>query len=168
MAAKKKKSSRAKKSPPAQVVSERSPFWDYTGAVILCLAAVFLLIGGFGTGGSLPIGLFHGAYWAFGWAAYLASLVLIFWAVHKFTAEDRRVPLGKFVSILLALVFLTAFLDVIFASKDYTDTWSQGNGGNVGGLVGGTVLAALDKIPAALLFLVATALAVCFAFGISV
>ncbi|MDB5170081.1 MAG: cell division FtsK/SpoIIIE [Candidatus Saccharibacteria bacterium] len=166
MATKKKKSSKSRK-PAVTVTSERSPFWDYTGAVVLCLVAVFLLLGGFGTGGSLPVGLFDGAYWAFGWAAYLTAVVLIYWAVHKFLAEDRRIPLGKFVSMLCALLFLSSLLTVLFATNT-TGEWTGGYGGNVGMLIGGTVLAALDKLPAALLFLIATALAVCFAFGISV
>ena len=168
MAAKKKKSTK-KKSPAVSVSSERSPFWDYTGAVVLCLAAIFLLLGGFGTGGSLPVGLFHGAYWAFGWAAYLTPVALVFWAVHKFTAEDRRIPLGKFTSMVLALTFVSSFLSVSFATRAFSGAdWTGGHGGNVGMLIGGTILAALDKLPAALLFLVASALAICFAFGISV
>jgi S-DNA-T family DNA segregation ATPase FtsK/SpoIIIE len=167
MATKKKKSTKSKKSTTVTVTSERSPFWDYTGAVILCLIAVFLLLGGFGTGGSLPTGLFDGAYWSFGWAAYLTPVVLIYWAVHKFLSEDRRIPLGKFISMLSALLFISSFLTVVAATNASGD-WAGGHGGNVGMLIGGTVLNALDKLPAALLFLIASALAVCFAFGISV
>ena len=169
MAAKKKKSApKSRKTAAAvDVASERSPFWDYTGAIILCLAAVFLLLGGFGTGGSLPVGLFHAAYWSFGWAAYLTPVVLVYWAVHKFLAEDRRIPLGKFISMLCALLFFCSFLTVVGATNS-TGSWTGGHGGSIGMLIGGTVLNALDKMPAALLFLVATALSVCFAFGISV
>ncbi len=168
MAKKKKKSSRSKKTAPV-VSAERSPFWDYTGAVLLCLIAIFLLLGGFETGGSLPQGLFDGAYWAFGVAAYVTPVVLVYYAVHKFTAEDRRIPLGKFFSMLLALLFLASFLAVSFATKpEGTMQWVDGQGGNIGMLIGGAVLAALDKVPAALLFFVATFLSVCFAFGISV
>lgn len=169
MATKKKKSAAKSKKSAAAVAltSERSPFWDYTGAIALCLAAVFLLLGGFGTGGSLPVGLFHGAYWAFGWAAYLTPVVLIYWAVHKFLAEDRRIPLGKFISMLSALLFLSSLLTVVGATN-ITGSWTGGHGGNIGTLIGGTVLNALDKMPAALLFFVATVLSACFAFGISV
>ncbi|HEY1063848.1 MAG TPA: DNA translocase FtsK [Candidatus Saccharimonadales bacterium] len=168
MATKKKKStSKSKKAAAVAVTSERSPFWDYTGAVILCLVAVFLLLGGFGTGGSLPIGLFEAAYWLFGWAAYLTPVVLIYWAVHKFLSEDRRIPLGNFISMLCALLFISSLLTVVFATN-VTGEWSGGHGGSVGMLIGGTILNALDKVPAALLFLIASALSVCFAFGISV
>ncbi len=169
MASKKKKSTKKKKSAPVVAVhSERSPFWAYTGAVVLCLIAVFLLLGGFGTGGSLPTGLFQGAYWAFGWAAYITPLVLIYWGVHKFKAEDQRIPMGNFISMLAALLFASCFLAVSFAAKDASGSWANGNGGNVGMLAGGVILSALDKVPAALLFFVATALALCFAFGVSV
>lgn len=168
MPAKKKKSTKSKKAAPVVTVSEHSPFWAYTGAVALCLLAVFLLLGGFGTGGSLPIGLFDGAYWTFGWAAYLTPVALIYWGVIKFTSEDRRIPVGKLTSMLMVLLFAASFLAVVSATRDVTNEWVGGHGGNVGMLIGGTVLAALDKIPAALLFLVATALAACFAFGISV
>lgn len=169
MATKKKKSTRSKKPVAAEVAvhSERSPFWDYAGAVILCLLAVFLLLGGFGTGGDLPVGLFHGAYWCFGWAAYLTPVVLVFWAVHKFKAEDRRIPLSKFTSMLLSLLFIASLCTVVAATNE-TGSWTGGHGGSVGLLIGGVVLAALDKVPAALLFLLAAALAICFSFGISV
>ena len=69
MAKKKKRSTRKKAS--TKISLERSPFWALSGAVILMLVAIFLLIGGFGTGGPLPVNLFNGAYWALGWAAYL-------------------------------------------------------------------------------------------------
>lgn len=168
MATKKKKSTKKKAAPAVEVHSERSPFWDYTGAVVLCLVAVFLLLGGFGTGGSLPVGLFKGAYWVFGWGAYLTPVALVYWAVHKFITDDRRVPMGKFFSMLLALLFVASFLAVSFATNSQQGSWTGGHGGNLGLLIGGVVLAALDKLPAALLFLVASMLAICFAFGISV
>lgn len=169
MAAKKKKSTKGKKRAPAvQVKTERSPFWDYTGAVLLCLVAVFMLLGGFGTGGNLPVGLFDGAYWLFGWAAYIAPIVLIYWAVHKFIADDRRVPLGNFMSILAAFLSITSLLAVLFATKSAGGEWQDGNGGAVGMLIGGVVLAALDKVPAALLFIVVSLLATSFAFGVNI
>ena len=164
--AKKKKQKRTKKA-AVVVESERSPFLAYSGAIILMLLAVFLLLGGFGTGGSLPIGLFHGAYWAFGWAAYLVPVALAFWGVYKFAAEDRRIPVGKLSSMLGVLIFTSGWFYVAFAQKDQLGNWAGGHGGNVGSLLGGTVLGALDKLPAGLLFVVATMLAAFAAFGIS-
>jgi DNA segregation ATPase FtsK/SpoIIIE, S-DNA-T family len=164
--AKKKKQKRTKK-PEVIVESERSPFLAYSGAIILMLLAIFLLLGGFGTGGSLPISLFHGAYWAFGWAGYLVPAALAFWGIYKFAAEDRRIPLGKLLSILSVLVFTASLFYVTLAHKDQVGSWSGGHGGGVGRLLGGTVLGALDKLPAGLLFVVATMLAAFAASGIS-
>jgi S-DNA-T family DNA segregation ATPase FtsK/SpoIIIE len=168
MAQKKKAKSKTKKAAPTVTAnSERSPFWSYTGAVILLLAALFMLIGGFGTGGSLPIGLFHGAYWAFGWAAYLAPFALAYWGIYKFAAEDRRIPLAKLISAICVLLFSGSWFYVSFTMKDQLGNVSGGHGGSVGKLLGGAVLNALDKLPASLLFIVATLFSVFFVFGIS-
>ncbi|MGC1177248.1 MAG: DNA translocase FtsK 4TM domain-containing protein [Candidatus Saccharimonadales bacterium] len=163
--AKKKKPVRKKKA-VAEESLERSPFWAYAGAVLLMVLAVFLLIGGFGTGGPLPVNLFHGAYWALGWAAYLTPIALIYWGGYKFTTEDRRIPLSKLAGMLCVLLFASSWAHVAFATKTFT-SWSGGHGGNIGKVVGNVVLSALDKVPASLLFFVFTVLAVFFAFGIS-
>ncbi len=163
--AKKKKPTKKKKIEAAS--GERSPFWALSGAVILMLVAVFLLLGGFGTGGPLPINLFHGAYWSLGWAAYLTPVALVYWGVYKFTAEDRRIPLGKLIGMLAVLLFASGWCFTAFAHRDTLGTWSGGHGGELGQGIGGLVLTALDATPAALLFLIFTLLAVFFAFGIS-
>jgi S-DNA-T family DNA segregation ATPase FtsK/SpoIIIE len=162
--AKKKKRTTRKKAPAAV---ERSPFWALSGAVLLEVAAFLLLLGGFGTGGPLPINLFHGAYWTLGWAAYLTPLALAYWGVHKFKAEDRQIPLANFVGMLAVLLFASAWSHVTFASKIAPGGWHGGHGGAAGRVIGNVVLSAVDKIPASLLFFVFTVLAVCFAFGIS-
>lgn len=165
MAAKKKKTTRKKKV--EEVAAERSPFWAYAGAILLMVVAVFLLLGGFGTGGALPVNLFHGAYWLLGWAAYLTPVALIYWGVYKFNAEDRRIPLEKLFGMLAVLIFASAWAYTAFASKNLLDEWEGGHGGSLGQLVGNAALTALDKIPASLLFFVLTVLAGFFAFGIS-
>jgi DNA segregation ATPase FtsK/SpoIIIE, S-DNA-T family len=162
MAKKKKRTTRKKTS----IAAEQSPFWALSGAVLLEVAAFLLLLGGFGTGGPLPINLFHGAYWTLGWAAYLAPLALAYWGVHKFRAEDRQIPLANFVGMLAVLLFASAWSHVTFASKT-AGAWHGGHGGATGRVVGNVVLSAVDKVPASLLFFVFTVLAVCFAFGIS-
>ena len=166
MAAKKKKSAK-KKVVDTPSGGERSPFWAYTGAIFLILAAVFLLIGGFGTGGPLPVNLFHGAYWALGYAAYLTPIALAYWGVYKFTSEDRRIPLGKLLGMAAVLLFASSWFYTAFVTKDPNTALVGGHGGEVGKAFGGAILGALDKIPASLLLFVFTVLAVFFAFGIS-
>ena len=58
--AKKKKLTRKKTTRKIAQV-EPSPFWALSVAVLLMVLAFLLLLGGFGTGGPLPVDLFHGA-----------------------------------------------------------------------------------------------------------
>lgn len=168
--AKKKKRTVKKKTQSrgraAAVVAERSPFWALSGAVVLMLAAIFLFIGGFGAGGTLPVGLFHAAYWLLGWAAYLTPVALIYWGAYKFMTEDRRVPLDKLVGMFCVLLFAGGLGQVLFTSKNAAHQWTNGHGGAVGRLFGNAVLTVLDKIPTALVFFVLLVLAAFFAFGI--
>lgn len=167
MAKKKKKKQTRKKKVDKAAVVENSPFWPLSGAILLMVMAFFLLLGGFGTGGPLPVNMFHGAYWAFGWAAYLVPVALIYWGVNKFTAEDRQIPLGKFMGMSAALLFASAWAYTALADKNDAGVWTGGNGGEVGQAIGGVALTAVDQTPAAILFFIFTILAFFFAFGIS-
>ncbi len=163
--AQKKKQTRTKRAAPEPV--EASAFWPLAGAILLFIIAVFLLLGGFGTGGPLPTDLFQGGYWAFGWAAYLLPFALAYWGGYKFKSEDRRIPFGNLLSMLALLVFSASWLMTAFASKLADSTITGGHGGQVGHLVGGAVLGALDKFPASLMFFVFAILALFFSFSIS-
>lgn len=165
--AKKKKSSKKKKVEKVVAPAERSAFWDYAGAIALFVAALFLLLGGFGTGGNLPVGMFNGVYAVLGWAAYAAPLALAYWGVYKFTSEDRRIPLSRLFVMLAVLAFSASFFFTVFATKQVDATWVGGNGGWLGSIIGGAVLQALDKIPAAIIFFVFTVMSVFYAFSIS-
>ncbi|MDB5184345.1 MAG: cell division FtsK/SpoIIIE [Candidatus Saccharibacteria bacterium] len=164
--AKKKKSSKSKKA-PAPVISERSPFWAYVGAIFMILLGLFIIFGGFNTGGTLPTSLFKGAYATLGWAAWLTPVALIYWGASKFKDEEHRIPVGKFASMLALLLFAAGLFHVMFASKDSNGLTTGGNGGGVGRVVGGAVLSALDMFPASILFFVAALLAGFFAFGVN-
>lgn len=167
--AKKKKQTRKKKV-ESESPSERSAFWPLTGAILLIVLAIFLLLGGFGTGGPLPINMFGGVYWALGWAAYLSPIALLYFGIHKFKSEERKVPLAKMLSMLglvtaSAALFHTAVIDREVAAS-LTDP-EAGNGGQVGAVIGGVALQALDKFPASILFFVIGLLAFFLAFNIS-
>jgi len=166
---KKKKSVKKTSSKAAAktAVVEKSSFWPLAGAIVLILLAFLLLLGGFGIGGPLPVNLFKAAYWLFGWAAYATPVAFTYWGVHKFAAEDRQIPLEKFVGMWGVLLFMSCWAQVSFASKDVTGAWSGGHGGEIGKIIGNVVLGALDRVPASLVFLVLTVLAVFFAFGIN-
>ncbi|HET7060426.1 MAG TPA: DNA translocase FtsK 4TM domain-containing protein [Candidatus Saccharimonadales bacterium] len=165
----KKKSARSAKTARATAKAaqlEQSPFWALSGAIGLILLAFLLLLGGFGIGGPLPVNLFHGAYWLLGWVAYVTPVALVYWGVHKFRAEDRQIPLEKLLGMLCVLLFASCWAYVSFATKSGS-SWQGGHGGEIGLVIGNVVLAALDKLPASLVFLVVTILAIFFAFGIS-
>lgn len=165
--AKKKKRTKKKKVEAAVTPAEHSAFWAYAGAIALFIAALFLLLGGFGTGGDLPIGMFKGVYAVLGWAAYLTPLALTYWGVYKFTSEDRRIPLPRLFVMLAVLGFTASFLFTTFAVEQPDGTWAEGHGGWLGAMVGGAVLGALDKVPATVIFFMFALLSVFYAFSIS-
>ena len=113
MATKKKSKKNQKKSPRNQTDS-RTWFWSYVAAIILFLFAVFIFIGGFKSGGSLPIDLFKYSYDLFGWASYFFCGLLIYIGVYKFLTEDRRVPLTKLVNIFILLLLTSSWFQVTF------------------------------------------------------
>ncbi len=165
--AKKKKQTRAKKKVEAVAPAERSAFWAYSGAILLCIVALFLLLGGFGTGGDLPVGMFKGVYAALGWAAYMTPIALVYWGVYKFTSEDRRIPLPKLFVMIAVLIFSASFFFTAFAKAQADGSWDGGHGGWTGTIVGSAILQALDKFPAAIIFFIASVLAIFYAFGVS-
>jgi S-DNA-T family DNA segregation ATPase FtsK/SpoIIIE len=156
-----------KKQPVLSETGDKSPFVAFAGAALLCLLALFFLLGGFGGGGLLPVSLFHGAYALLGWSAYLVPLALVYWGVVIFASEDHRLSLPKFAGMASILVFSASLLYVSFATKNLDGLWQGGHGGGVGEILGRGTLSILDTIPASILFLVLSLLAVFFAFGIS-
>lgn len=176
MAKKKKKSTKTRNRANTQRVkkaatspekqAEQAAFWQLAGAVLLFIVALFLLLGGFKTGGPLPVNMFNGAFWAFGWAAYLLPLVLIYWGAYKFKTEDHRIPLQKLISIVLVMAFSASWFYAAFANYA-NGQWAGGHGGGVGHLVGVSVLSALDRWPAAILFFILAVLAIFFSLAIS-
>ena len=162
MAKKKKRKSRAKE------VKEPNMFWRQAGALLLFMLALFLLIGGFGVGGNLPVNMFKGVYWALGWAAYLSPVALIYFGVLKFRTEEHEIPLHNFVSMVLLMTFLSSWLHVGFVSKLADGIgYEGGHGGSIGNLIGTIVLKALDPLPAAIMFIGFATLATFFSFNIS-
>jgi S-DNA-T family DNA segregation ATPase FtsK/SpoIIIE len=165
--AKKKKQTRSRAKPAPK---QPSPFWQYASAVFLILLALFILLGGLGTGGALPLNLFKAMKSAFGLAAFLLPVVLVYWGVVKFMADNHKMPFGKLLSLWAALFFAASFLHVAMAAKtigaDGSTVWTNGQGGAVGSWLGGLVLGALDKVPAAIVFIAAFIPAAFHAFGV--
>lgn len=166
----KKKNTKAKHTNKKKGKQEEKPesnFWPLAGAIIMVLLALFLLLGGFGTGGPLPESLFSGAYWALGWAAYLSVPTLIFLGLQKFTSDDKEIPLQKLAASLAFLAFTAAWLHTAFATQTPTGIFSGGNGGTVGEALGNLTLGAINQVPATIMFMVLSLLAFFLATDIS-
>ncbi|MFT4532107.1 MAG: S-DNA-T family DNA segregation ATPase FtsK/SpoIIIE [Candidatus Saccharimonadales bacterium] len=173
MAKKKKRSSKKKttaykkKKKAAQVPREPNMFVRQVGAVLMIVAAIFLLLGGFGTGGSLPQGMFDITYGVLGLAAYLSPVALAFWGVHKLKAEEHDLPANIVLSMTSLLITSAAWLHVGLVTRESeTAEWLGGEGGGVGEVIGGAALSALDKLPASILLLVLLVLATSWTFSI--
>ena len=164
---KKKKTTNKKKKTKDVVSSSRSPFWSYSAAVLLFILAFFILLGGFNSGGSLPIGLFNAAYWLFGWVAYSLPIFLIYFGVYKFRTEDNRVPLSNLISVCIAVFALSSVFFTSFTVKNIFNNYSLAHGGHIGKFIGGVFLSFLDKLPATILFVTIALFGIFFAFGIS-
>lgn len=162
----KKKKRRSGKKQKTEEARQSSGFWPLSGAILLLLLAFFLFIGGFGTGGSFPTASFRWTYEALGWVAYLAPLALIYFGVHKFIGEDRKIPLLKFIAMLGLISSLAVVAHTLFVEKAATENIG-GHGGYIGEVVGNAFLLALDKIPASFMFAVLAVLAFFLAFNIS-
>ena len=169
---KKKKSARKnnkakgkKKSSSKVTVKESSGFGIYALAVGFLLLALLLLIGAFGTGGKLPVDLYHGFNWLFGWAALIVPILLALAAVQIFKSEETEFPSSKLVSLSVTLLSFAGLSYVLFANKLSDGSWSGGHGGVSGSLIGGAILSALDKIPATLVFFILVILSLSYALG---
>lgn len=164
MAKRKKRSNKVQKH---SAPKEPNMFVRQLGSVVMIILAIFLLLGGFGTGGNLPVAMFDLVYKVFGGAAYLGPVALIYWAIHKFKAEEHDLAPSKLLSMASLLFSFASWLHVAFVSRDFdTAPYYGGKGGGLGEVVGGTVLGALDKLPASIMFFVLTVLAACWTFGI--
>jgi S-DNA-T family DNA segregation ATPase FtsK/SpoIIIE len=149
--------------------ASKSPFWRLSGASALILVALFLLLGGFGSGGNGPVDLFHGFYWVFGLAAYFTPLGLVYLGVYMFKSDDHKLPANKVNGLLAVLLFGSGFFYSLLAKTNASGSFYTQKGGHVGRGVGGLALSFLDldKLPAALLLFVITLFAIFFTFGIS-
>ncbi|MGH7237103.1 MAG: DNA translocase FtsK 4TM domain-containing protein, partial [Candidatus Saccharimonadales bacterium] len=164
----KKKKSTKKIASAIKAQKSQSNLWSFAGGVVLLVLALFLLFGGFGSGGALPKGLFGLVYSAVGWAAWAVLAACVYWAVYKFADENHRLPAGRLTCLLAALAFTSSWLFTVFASRiNSSAAWHGGHGGAVGRSLGGVVLGALDRLPASLMFFIFALFAGFFAAGIS-
>ena len=131
-----------------------SGFWRGVGAVILIVGGIVLGFGAF-INAPMPHDFWHGAWWAFGIAAIVAPLALIYLGALKFLSEDGRVPLPKMLGTLGLLVFLASWLHTAFT-----------HGGHVGQAVGDALSGAMGNFSSSLVFFVLAVFFTLFTFAI--
>lgn len=167
MAKRKKRSNKKQSHKKMDVPREPNMFVRQMASVFMIIVAIFLLLGGFGTGGNLPVGMFDLVYKVLGVAAYLSPVALVYWAIHKFKSEDHNLSPSKVLSMSSLLISFSSWLHVAFVTRpSETADYIDGKGGGLGELIGGTVLGALDKLPASICFFALVVLAFCWTFGV--
>lgn len=159
-----KKKKRSKK--PLEEKSN-SPFWRQVFSFFLLVLAMFVLLGNFGWGGSLPVWLGEKVVQGlFGGAAYLVPLALVYWAYHKFRNEEHRLPFPQLFSMMGVLISFSALLRVLSDSVDEFGAHTGDSGGWIGKAIGGLTVTFLSKAPAAIMWLFILFICFSFAFGI--
>jgi S-DNA-T family DNA segregation ATPase FtsK/SpoIIIE len=161
-----------KRKPVRKVAKEEqkssSLFWRQIFVLILILLALFLLLGGFGWGGILPVKLFGFASWLLGLVAYLSPFILIYLAIQKFNDEEHIIPFMKLASSFIFLICLSGMMHVFVDRGDAPLAASQGTyGGEVGYYLSSGLLTFLNSTTSFALFLLFAWVAFMMMFGIA-
>jgi S-DNA-T family DNA segregation ATPase FtsK/SpoIIIE len=145
-----------------------SPFWKQVYAFLLIVFAIFLLLGGLGTGGAFPTWLFKEASWLFGMAAYFLPFTIIYIAVVKFRSEGHVVPFSKLLSSILTPALLAGILHIFIDRAEASSAAAQGlYGGQIGNFVSSLLLGFLDSTTSFVLLIVLTLVSLLFAFSVT-
>lgn len=174
MAKKKKRATKPKKRASTkgkakkQQLKQPSYFKRQIVAVVLLILAIFIGMGAFGIGGSLPVVLFDWTSWLFGFVAFVIPLILIFLAVHKLRHEEFLIPIKQLLSSVLLLIALAGMLHVSVDPVDSSAAAAAGSwGGQVGHLVSVLFLNFLNSITAIIVLLLITLVALMLMLDIS-
>jgi S-DNA-T family DNA segregation ATPase FtsK/SpoIIIE len=165
-----KKSKRGRKPKNKDLGEPRkvSPFWKQVYAFLLIVLAIFLLLGGFGTGGAFPEWFFERASWLFGMAAYFLPFTIMYLAIVKFRSEGHTIPFSKLVSALLTPSLLAGMLHIFVDREISASSASAGQyGGQVGHALSSLLLGFLDSTTSFVLLIVLVLISLLFTFSIT-
>lgn len=167
--AKKKKTTKRKSRKEVVDESPRTNyFWRQVFAFLLIVISLFLLLGGVGWGGALPIKLFEISAWLFGLVAYAVPFVILYLAINKIRHEERIIPFVKLLSSLLLLVCLAGMMHVFVDPGQASKAASDGTyGGEVGYVASKGLLTFLNSMTAFVIFIVFAWIAFMIMAGIS-
>lgn len=165
--AKKGKRGRKPKNKDGEV-RKISPFWKQVYAFLLIVLALFLLLGGFGTGGAFPQWLFDRASWLVGMAAYFLPLTIGYLAIVKFRTEGHVIPFGKLISALMTPAWLAGILHIFVERSEASSAAAEGlYGGQVGNFISSILLGFLDSTTSFVLLIVFVLVSLLFTFSVT-
>jgi S-DNA-T family DNA segregation ATPase FtsK/SpoIIIE len=166
--AKRKKSSKRPKKQDKAAKKSNSQFWRQAYAFVMILVAFFLLLGGLNVGGVLPVNLFEGMSWLFGFAAYFSPVVLVYLAIVKFRDEEHLIPFGKILGGVMILISMSAIFHVFVAPDQSSRLAGEATyGGQTGHLVNSAILSVLSTGTAFVLYLLLMLVSFLFTFSIA-
>lgn len=165
-----KKSKRGRKPKKQDIGEPRkvSPFWKQVYAFLLIVLALFLLLGGLGTGGDFPEWFFDKASLLFGMAAYFLPFTIIYLAIVMFRTENHTVPFSKLVAALATPALLAGMLHIFVETSEASSSAAEGlYGGQVGYFISSLLLGFLDSTTSFVLLIVLTLISLLFTFSVT-
>ena len=149
MAKKKKKSAARKKASvstaPQHVLPEG--FWAQTGAILLIVFSLMIILGWFGLGGPVLDWLNEITVASIGYGVYVVPVVFIYVAVEIFRAEENRIPFIMKLATALELVWVAGLFGLLKAEGKTT-------GGFVGDAVNNVMKSLVDPGVAAFVYVI--------------
>lgn len=131
MAKKKKRAASRRKAPvntaPQHVLPDG--FWAQTGAVLLIVFSLLIILGWFGLGGPVLDWLNDVTMGTIGYGVYVVPVVFIYVAVEIFRAEENRIPFVMKLATAVELIWVAGLFGLL----------KNAEGKTTGGFVGDTV-----------------------------
>jgi DNA segregation ATPase FtsK/SpoIIIE, S-DNA-T family len=146
--AKKRKSTRGKKSAKATAPQHALPvgFWAQVGAVFLIAISILFVVAWFKAGGPVLEWLHNAALSSVGYAVYVIPLLFVYIAVEIFRAEENRLPFVVKLATALLIVWVAGLFGLMKNDQGKT------TGGFVGDTVNSGMLALVDGGVAAFIY----------------
>ncbi len=151
MAKKKKRSARGKKKAPINTGPQHvlpEGFWAQTGAVLLIVFSLLIILGWFGLGGPVLDWLNQVTVATIGYGVYVVPVVFIYVAVEIFRAEENRIPFVMKLATAVELVWFAGLFGLLKNADGKT------TGGFIGDLVNSGILQLANSGLAAFIYIV--------------
>lgn len=137
------------KSEPRHVLP--SHFWVQIGAIILAALSIVLLVGLFGAGGAMPVGLATIVRSVVGWTAFILPIVIFIQVIQIFKQSSKRTPAVLVISMCLLLTVLSGAFQLALPEPTELAPALAGDGGGYIGWAASSLLLNFVDTPIALL-----------------